>query len=221
MIKSIWLKEYIKLKKILVILLLIHIAVSVYYFITLRGGFEMITPVQIWSDIIAKNSIFFYRYEAVFYGTAITLGVFQFLPEVIKRSFRISCHLPMNEYIMVASTISFSIIFLTLLFVIDTVLICIVSSLFFPYDIYSLIPKVMLYWYLEAILIYMIASILTLEPLWKNKIRIAILIVGIVTLVDVSVYKTDIYYVLIVVGIVLISIPIIYYPAIRFRKGVM
>ncbi len=221
MIKSIWLKEYIKLKKILIILLLIHMVVALYYFITLRGGFEMVTPVQIWLDIVAKNSIYFYRYEVVFYGTAIALGVFQFLPEVIKRCFRISCHLPMNEYLMTASMISFSILFLTLLLVIDTVLISVVSSLFFPYDIYSLIPKVMLYWYLESVLVYMIASILTLEPLWKNKIKIAVLIVGIVTLIDVTVYKTDIYYLFIIMAIVIISIPIIYYPAIRFRKGVM
>ena len=67
----------------------------------------------------------------------------------------------------------------------------------------------------------MIASILTLEPLWKNKIKIAILIVGIVTLINVTVYKTDTYYLLIIMAIVMISLPIIYYPAIRFRKGVM
>jgi hypothetical protein len=143
MFKQIWIKELIKLHKTFLVLLLIHIAVAAYMWLRLKGGFAMMNPVNIWSDIIEKHAFFFGRFEYLIALSGIVLGIMQFYPEVEKKRFRISCHLPVNEYLMTASMIGFGIAAMTALWIFDIIAVYFSSKVFFPYEIYSETPVVM------------------------------------------------------------------------------
>jgi hypothetical protein len=186
----IWLKEYLKLNRALWALLIFHIAAAVYFYLRIRSAFVAGSPISLWTNIITMNSFFFSIFEKPLYITGFAIAVLQFYPEVEKRRFRISCHLPANEYITLAKMIAFAVSSISLFWLIDALSVLLISARYFPYEIFSETPLVMFYWYINALLFYAVASVLTLEPSWKHKGRLFIMLAAFYKLVSISIYNS-------------------------------
>ena len=217
--KYIFYKEKIKLNRILLTVLIINISILIYTFFRVRLGIMMNEPSAIWLDIVLKHGIFYGNVEIALYISAVLIGVMQFYPEFEKKRFRLACHLPISEYKMIFFTFLFSIIVLTVLWVIDTLGVVFLVSRFFPPDLYKEIPLLMFYWYIKAIIIYGFVSSLTLEVSWNVKLRLAVLMAGFLWLFKMEVYNSSILYAFVIFIIALIYLFAIYYPALMFRKG--
>ncbi|MGE4497053.1 MAG: hypothetical protein AB7E48_04165 [Deferribacterales bacterium] len=219
MIRQIWIKEFIKLNKVIFAVFLANAGLAVYFWLRLRGGFSMMNPVMIWSDIIDKHSFYFGRFEVPILVSAIALGIMQFYPETEKKRFRISCHLPLNENAMTAGMLSFGIVVISAVWLFDAASVYFVSKAYFPYEIYSEAPVIMLYWYLKAVVIYIFVSAFTLEPVWKQKLKLGIMLGAFSGFFAVSVYNSDRGVLLLSVMFAVMFVPVLFYPALRFRKG--
>jgi hypothetical protein len=219
MLKNIFFKEYLKLNKVLFALLILHAALGVYHWLRLRSSFTVGSPVSIWTNIINMNGIYFSIFEKPLYVTALALAVFQFYSEADKRRFRISCHLPANEYLITAAMFAFAVSALTAFGLLDLVFAMAVSVRYFPYEIYSQIPLILFYWYVNAVLFYAVASVLTLEPSWKHKIRLFIMLGAFYKLISLSVYNSPKIYIICLLILAALFLSLIFYPAERFRQG--
>ena len=100
-------KEYIKLKFLLLAILICNVASIIYDFLAMKSMFTLNSSVVIWLDYIEKNSLYFSNLPSVMALTGLLIGFMQFLPEVEKKRFRISCHLPVNESVMMFSMVFF------------------------------------------------------------------------------------------------------------------
>ncbi|MDR2104260.1 MAG: hypothetical protein LBP51_00730 [Deferribacteraceae bacterium] len=216
----IWLKEFLKLNKILAALLLFHIAIAFYFYLRIRGLFITASPMGVWLNIISMNTFYFSIFEKPLYITGCALAILQFYPEVEKRRFRISCHLPANEYITLAKMIFFAIAAISVFGLIDALSVLLVSAGYFPYEIFSETPIIIFYWYINALLFYAVAAVLTLEPSWKAKVRLFLILAAFYKLVDVSIYNSPKVYIIYLIIIAALFVSTIFYPAERFRRGV-
>lgn len=220
MYKNILRKEFLKLDKLLLALLVVHVAVAIYYIVDIRGDFLRVDAIAQWTIVITRQVIFFDFFEKPLLAAALAIGILQFFPEIEKKRFRISCHLPMNEYKMTGTTIFFGLSMVTILWLFDLVVAYCAGSIYYPREISSEIPVIMFYWYIQAVIIYIFAAIITLEPLWKVKIRLGILLYAYHELIYVNIYNSTPRLLVVITLLALAFIPIIYYPAMRFRKGV-
>jgi hypothetical protein len=216
---QIWRKEYLKMNKALWVLLLVHIGIALYHFLRIRNAFIVMEPVLLWSDIIEKSAIFFSRFEKPLYLSAVVLALLQFYPEMDRRRFRISCHLPLNEKVMLGSMLSFSLGVLTFYWLIDLAAAYMTGYRYFPYDLYSEQPLVMFYWYIKALIFYAVTAILALTESWADRIKRGIMLAGFYNLIHISVYNSPLFYLVPVIFLALLFIFAVYYPALRFREG--
>ncbi len=217
--KYIFYKEAIKLNRILLAVFIINMAVLVYTYFRTRLGILNHEPSSIWLDIILRHGIFYGKVETALYASAILIGVMQFYPEFERKRFRLACHLPLSEYKMIFFTSLFGIMVITFLWVMDTLGVVFLVSRFFPSDLYKEIPLLMFYWFMKSLIIYGFVSSLTLEASWNVKLRLAVLMAGFIWLFNIEVYNTSIFYALLVFLLVIIYQFAVYYPALRFRKG--
>ncbi len=217
--KNIFYKERIKLNRILLAVIIINAAVLIYTFFRVRVGIMLNEPSGIWLDIILRNGIFYSKVETALYVSALLLGVMQFYPEFERKRFRLSCHLPLSEYKMIFYTSLFGIIVLTLLWLIDMAGVVLLASQFFPIDIYRAIPLVMFYWYINTLIIYTFASSLTLEASWNVKLRLALMMTGCIWAFKMEVYNSSLSYAVTAFLFAVFYCFSIYFPALRFRKG--
>ncbi|MDR2400993.1 MAG: hypothetical protein LBD73_05000 [Deferribacteraceae bacterium] len=215
----IWFKEYLKLKRALFALLIFHAAIAAYFWIGIRSSFIAGSPVAIWRNVFETNTFFFSVFEKPLYVTGLALAIFQFYPESDKRRFRISCHLPANEYLTTARMITFTIAALTLFWLLDTLCALLAAAYYFPYEVFSQVPLVTFYWYINALLFYAVASVLTLEPSWKHKIRLFIMFAAFYKLIGISIYNSSGIYIVYLLISAALFLSAIFYPAERFRKG--
>lgn len=217
--KHIFYKERIKLNRILLAVIIINISVLIYTFFRVRIGIMLNEPSGIWLDIILRNGIFYSKIEIFLYVSALLLGVMQFYPEFERKRFRLACHLPLSEYKMIFYTSFFGIIVLTLLWFIDMAGVVLLAAQFFPVDIYKEIPLVMFYWFINSLMIYTIASSLTLEASWNVKLRLALMMAGSIWAFKIEVYNSSPLYAVFAFLFAVFYCFAIYFPAFRFRKG--
>lgn len=217
--KFIFYKERIKLNRILLAVMIINIAVLIYTFFRVRVGIMLNEPSGIWLDIVLRNGIFYSKVEIVLYVSALLIGVMQFYPEFERKRFRLACHLPVSEYKMIFYTSFFGVMVLTLLWIIDMAGVVFLTSQFFPADIYTAIPLVMFYWFINSLIIYTFASSLTLEASWNVKLRLALMMSGCIGAFKMEVYNSSPLYAVMAFLFAVLYFFSIYFPALRFRKG--
>ena len=217
--KNIFYKESIKLNRLLISLLIIHIAAVIYVFFRVRVGFVMQEPAFLWLDIMLINGIFYSQLELLIYGSALVIGVMQYYPEFERKRFRLTCHLPVNENKTILTMSTFGVLVVFLLWVIDLIGVFIISNTFFPNEITLAIPLIMFYWLLKAVAIYTFASVVTLEPSWNVKFRLALMLAGFLWIFNMKVYNSNPNYAILALVFTILYTITIYYPALRFRKG--
>jgi len=220
MFKSLFEKEWIKLRWVLLAYIIIGYAAIFSIGSDLQYGIKMHGAVKYWSNVITYHTNFFsiLKYLPIF--GAITLAVIQFVPESINKRYRLSFHLPMNEQKLLIFMLLFGIVSMLLLDVLIALGLFVVSGMFFPSDIVSISLVSIVPWFLAGIITYLGTSTVVIEPNWVQKV-----VIGITTYFTFELLMAErlftqynnvlIYYFL----ITLIYGIIILFPGHRLRKG--
>lgn len=216
---SIWLKEFIKLKSELKIMLVVHLCVIIYFLLATRSMFIKSDAIMVWVTIIMKEVVFFSMFQNLLLATGFILGIRQFSPEASGKLFRISCHLPISEFRLTATMLSFGIFVLTAFWLVEFIVVFATAYHYFPSDVYMQVPYVMFYWYLTACILYGLMSLLTLEPSVFYKIAFAIALSPVMLLFMENRYNIEGAYLLLTACMATIYTFVTYYAALRFRMG--
>ncbi|WP_027390030.1 hypothetical protein [Chrysiogenes arsenatis] len=220
MYRHVWVKESIKTKRFLMAGAVLHLAVAIYTYLTLAKQFSQIRPVLLWHDLVEKHTFYFHWFEPALYLFAVALGLFQYLPEIDKKRFRLSCHLPVSEYRMTGALVGFGIAVITLVWCFDALIVFAVGAYYYPVQVYQEALVVMVFWYGGSVATYCMVAAITLEPRWRQRAKLLILLLPSLSFFYVTVYNPSLSAVLLALAVAVLYSFAVLYSALRFRKGV-
>lgn len=169
MVKSIFYKEWLKIRGFLISYTLLSLGMSVYIFLSLKHGFSFSGGKNMWNDILFLGEQFFRPMKFVPLAGGILIAIAQYLPETVNKRLKLTFHLPMseNKSVMLMHLFGFLGLFAALSVVFISFVI--VTAKFFPAEIvadciWSVSP-----WFLAGIGSYFLVALVILEPIWISK----------------------------------------------------
>jgi hypothetical protein len=173
--KSIRYKEWIKLRRTALGLFIAGILLEVGIFSTVRHSLILGNANQYWHYIVFQDGIFYSIFKYFPLITGLLIGLAQYLPEITDKRIKLTLHLPVNEEKVILWMIVCGTAITLLIFFLLIALFIAIGSWFFPYEIIRQSLLTMLTWYLSGIAAYNLTALITMEPIWRQRIVYIIL----------------------------------------------
>ncbi|CAM3391150.1 DUF4857 domain-containing protein [Arcobacter aquimarinus] len=169
MFKSIFLKEWLKIKYPLFFLLIFSIIILSYFAFDLNFQFSTIEPESMmWYRFIhlehKPHFILYYFY--LFVG--IIVATSQFLPEIIQKRLKVTLHLPLNIFKNIFLHLFIGIIFICLIITLFSIPLLRIISDYYPKEIVQVVFEDSLFFTLISLLTYIFISLVIME---QNRIK--------------------------------------------------
>lgn len=183
MIKSLFYKEWLKIRWIFLSLAGISVVAVFYIFLNVSHGIEINGPVNFWSYIIYKKYPIALDLEYLPLITGIVLGIVQFFPEINSGRLKLTLHLPMRENKILISMLLLAGGLLTALFIFDLAIFALVSSIYFPLQLtfYNLI--IIIPFYIAGLLGYLATATVMVEPVWSRRVPQIVFFLGLISII--------------------------------------
>ena len=170
MTKAILYKEWIKVRWLLLLISLMYIVTVIFTLVKLNRSFRFAGAVHLWEMIIQKDLVLidYLKYLPLIGGVLIALG--QYVPEMMKRKFKLTLHLPMPPVKPVWTMMVFG---LGSLLIINLFVTLVVSGVLQ----FKLAPEILLAWFqaltpclLAGLTAYLITTWICIEPVWSQRV---------------------------------------------------
>jgi hypothetical protein len=221
MTKAIFYKEWIKLRWLLAGLSGIFVALVPYLVVNLHSSFRFAGRAHLWAVIAEKdvNMISQFRYFPLLAG--LVLGLFQFVPEMNKKSLKLTLHLPHPEKLTIFKMLIFGFGSLAIIFLVT-------GGLLFALLRFSLPPTVLgawllasLPWYIAGITAYLLAAWVCIEPSWKQRAVNALIAASILSVfLRASGSFGYLYAMPVLIALVVLALLFPFYSVFRFKEGI-
>lgn len=177
MIKSLFYKEWIKSRWVLLIIVVAFAGVIGYSFMNISRSLRVAGADHIWFMIIQKELTFadFIKYIPLFAGLVLALA--QYVPEMVNKRLKLTLHLPMREGRIFSTMLIFGICGLLCIYAISLLVLCIGLNSYFCPEIAAWSLSVTYSWFLGGIMTYLLTVWICLEPVWKQRIFNALIAV--------------------------------------------
>lgn len=221
MFKNIAYKEWLKCRYAFIAIVITAIAQIVYVFVGISKSMRFVGSEHIW-DVIVNRDVFLLsslKYMPII--AACTIGLVQFIPEIMQKRIKLSLHLPLPENTILKYMLGFSQVLLLMFFACHIILIISILSFYFPLEIvvsafYTLLP-----WYLSAFVALAFIPTICFEPVLIRKICLFILGLALVKIFYISDFPSA--YIFNIVNCIILCvavIPFAYISIDRFKRGV-
>lgn len=170
MYKAILYKEWLKIRWMVLGYLIILLGFLTYIGLDTRYWFEMNDPIQVWLVVIQRKILYYtvIKYIPVF--AAIVLAIVQFVPEMVKKRYRLSFHLPIGETHSLLFMIAIGIGVMLITSAIYLLGLTLIGMTFFPVEVTRSSLMTVAPWLLAGIVTYLGATAVTVDPSWKYRI---------------------------------------------------
>ncbi|RXJ83773.1 DUF4857 domain-containing protein [Arcobacter cloacae] len=169
MFKSIFLKEWLKIKYPLFFLLIFSIIILSYFTFNLNFQFSTIEPESMmWYRFIhlEHKPHFILHYFYLFVG--IIVATSQFLPEIIQKRVKVTLHLPLNIFQNIFLHLLIGIIFICSIITLFSISLLRIISDYYPKEIVQVVFEDSLFFSLISLLTYILISLIIME---QNRIK--------------------------------------------------
>jgi len=220
MYKAILYKEWLKIRWVVLGSVLVILGFLMYIGLNVRQYFEMNDPVKVWIYLIQKKVLYYSILKFIPIFTAIVLAIVQFTPEMAKKRYRLTFHLPFSETKSLLLMSGIGLAFILLIAIIHLIGLAIIGSIYLPAEvtISSLIS--VLPWLLAGFVSYLAASAIVLDPSWKYRVLFVLFFVPFIQSLFLEhgyyeyKYSIGIYFLIsLLFGIIIL------FPGYRLRKG--
>jgi hypothetical protein len=170
MYKALFYKELIKSGRVLLLLLVVLIAVSVYTIINVNQMFRIEGSVQVWSNIIIKEMTllpFVVRFFPLLAG--VMLAIVQFAPEMTDKRLKLTLHLPLPEAGVVSTMLLFGLLALSILLIVLYITLIAFLLPIFTKEILLATTWIFAPCMLGGLLAYLLTTWVCFEPVWKQR----------------------------------------------------
>lgn len=221
MFRNIAYKEWLKCRYALAVLIIMAIVQIVYLFVGLNKSMRFAGDEHIW-DVIVNRDVFLLsslKFMPLIFAS--TIGIVQFIPEIIQKRIKLSLHLPLPENLILRYILGFSQLICLVFFIVHLGLLILILNFYFPIEIIESIIYTLLPWYLSAFVALAFIPTICFEPLLIRKIFFLVLALALINGFYVtdfpSAYKYNFVYCIIINIAVL---PLAYISIDRFKRGV-
>lgn len=170
MFKAVFYKEWIKTRWYLLVVSVVCGGFLFYVVGRLFKVVELKGAGHIWEVVVLKNALFIDPLTYIPLGVGLLLGIFQYMPEMQRKCFKLTLHLPYPAQRMVFAMLKYGSIVLTLIFGLMFLVLYIALDRVFPVELTSRILLSSLPWFLAGYAAYYFAAWITLEPTWKRRV---------------------------------------------------
>ncbi len=213
-------KEYYKIRRFWLLLLLLNVAVSLQMFIATRRLFLLDHPEVIWYRVVQLGQLYCEQLRYLPVVTGVLLGVIQFLPEMNGGRLRLGLHLPLSPQRLIFSHLAVGVLALFVVLLPDILILGGISCYWFPVKwcitlFFTVVP-----WFLAGIIAYLGSALVLLEPDIRLKGCNTVIVTGLcywyLQRVPPGAYRPET--VLLLCPLVLLAVAVLC-PAFHFRTG--
>lgn len=169
MVKSIFLKEFYKIRWFWIMILLLNAMVCLYMFISTRRLFILDHPEVVWYRVLQLGHIPFdqLRYIPVFSGILIACA--QYLPEMWGERLRLSLHLPIPPHLLMLIHLGVGLVAYGLIILVDMGALWWTTGLYFPRESTTTCLLTASPWIIAGVAGYLGGMLALLEPCYRQK----------------------------------------------------
>jgi hypothetical protein len=170
MIRSILLKEGLKLRWVFLAALAVNVGFCVKVFLDVRQQMTTEHAQMVWYQAIHLQTVFQYQMRHLPLLTGLALAAAQFVPELLGRRMRIALHLPVARETMLAWCLLAGLGHLLVVIGVVAGLTHLTMARYFPAEVSCSSLATMAPWYAAGMLGYLGAAALLLEPKWPRRL---------------------------------------------------
>jgi len=181
MIISLFYKEWIKTRKVLLLSIAAFAVFIIYIFINVEQMFRIGGATQVWTDTILKDISILSKIQWLPLLFGILLSLSQFVPEMTNKRLKLTLHLPMPENKIMFIMQSYGLLCLLTLYVFVYVAIIFGMNIYYPSEIILSTIKSSLPWFLSGFAGYLFVTWICIEPVWRQRIFNSLISVYVLT----------------------------------------
>jgi len=219
MFLSILYKEWLKIRRYLIIALLLNLAVFCYLFISLRHLFVIEHAEMIWYQAFEIGTLHYTLIKYLSIITGIIIGAAQFIPEMIGHRFRLSLHLPVRPNALALWSALIGLFAVAIIGMLDAFFLYAITGIFFPHEAAVSALLTAIPWQWAGLIAYLGITLTALEPQSSRKIVYLLITGGFLWLFyqsnDYESYNRAIWQ---LTALSLLFIPSVILPAYRYRN---
>lgn len=164
MFQSIFIKEWLKTKFFLLILIIISIIILGYFAFRLNFEFSTIEPESMmWYRFVQLEQKPYFELLYLYLIFSCLFALFQFLPELIQKRVKVTIHLPLSLTQIVFSHIFIGLVFIVLFYTFLSLCLLAITAHYYPEEIVQIIFKDIFAFSLISIISYILVSALIIE----------------------------------------------------------
>ncbi|WP_051434462.1 hypothetical protein [Desulfonatronum lacustre] len=175
MIRSILLKEGLKLRWVFLAALAVNVAFCVKVFLDIRQQMNTEHAQMVWYQAVHLQTVFQYQMRHLPLLTGLALAAAQFVPELLGRRMRIALHLPVARETMLVWCLLAGLGHVLVVIGMVAGLTHLTMTRYFPAEVSLSALATMAPWYAAGLMGYLGAAVLFLEPGWPRRLFLGLM----------------------------------------------
>ena len=222
MYRSIFYKEWLKIRWALALFLVLGVLVLVNIFLNVRYGLRLMDAHEFWYRVIIQGGNYAASFKFIPLIAGLGLAVSQYYPEILNQRIKLTFHLPIRENKVLLLQHGFGLLCLVAVYLVYLVIFIAGSRFYFPPEVIIMIGHTIFPWFLGGLAIYSLVALIMLEPLWLYRVLYAVIAYGLVSqyyIEAVPMAYTRVIWVFALISVV--TVIVVLFSGYRFRKGEM
>lgn len=220
MFTSLLYKEWIKTRRIVILLGLTFICFVVYTFLNTAQMFRLNESIELWAGMIINDFALIPAFEWLPLLSGLLLATAQFVPEMVNKRMKLTLHLPLPDTQIMACMLFYGIVLLAGIYLLTYLVLVAGLRFYYPQEIVAATFWRSFPWFMAGIYAYLLAVWVCIEPIWRQKIVNAVvgacaLPVFFIPALSGAYQPFTVY--LLLFAVLCFSFP--FYSAIRFKEG--
>lgn len=162
--KSVFYKEWLKIRWFIIGYVLLGVLGNGYLFLTLKHSFAFTGGKNVWNAVLFQGLQFYSLLKYVPLAGGLTIAIAQYLPEAINKRLKLSFHLPLAENKVLMLMQAFGTGCLLILFLVFCGLFTGVGLIYFPIEMVTDSIITIFPWLLSGLAAYFLVALIILEP---------------------------------------------------------
>lgn len=183
MYRAIFYKERVKTIWYALLALVVSIGFAGYMMLRVSRALSLQGPEHIWIVMLQRDVIFVDMLKFVPLIIGLGFAIVQFVPELQRKSFKLTLHLPIRASHAVGAMLLYGVVALLVIFLPALLLMCgylqsVLATELWQHIVFTTIP-----WYMAGLAAYLLTAWVAMEPTWRMRI-----VDGIIALLLIRIY---------------------------------